>query len=56
MGRTVFEVTKMSSKVKARLMQKPSQIESDETLPEVKVGFYPVTDQYTALDLKNIII
>ncbi|XP_045599144.2 uncharacterized protein F54F2.9 [Procambarus clarkii] len=37
MGRTVFEVTKMSSKVKARLMQKPSQIESDETLPEVKV-------------------
>ncbi|XP_042214078.1 dnaJ homolog subfamily C member 1-like [Homarus americanus] len=37
MGRTVFEVTKMSSKVKARLMQRSSEVESEEIVPEVKV-------------------
>lgn len=37
MGRTVYEVTKMSSKVKARLMQRPTEIETEELAPEVKV-------------------
>lgn len=38
MGRTVYEVTKMSSRVKAQLMQRPSEAESEETVPEVKVS------------------
>lgn len=37
MGRTVFEVTKMSEKVKARLMQRPSELDSETSVPEVKV-------------------
>lgn len=37
MGRTVYEVTKMSTRVKAQLMQRPSEAESEETAPEVKV-------------------
>lgn len=37
MGRTVYEVTRMSSKVKARLAQRLSEAQQEESVRQVKV-------------------